>query len=76
MITRRTFKLSLACLASAIVLGGAGLALPVSKKLWECNHCRQQYQGDFPPAFAKCPGKDNKENHWWVQKFSATCSGE
>ena len=44
-----------------------GVALAAGK-LWECNWCHQQYQGDRPPAFAKCPAKDMKQNHWWVQK--------
>ena len=67
MIARRTFSLCIACVAGALVLGGAGLALGAAK-LWECNHCHQQYQGDNPPRFAKCPAKDNKQNHWWIQK--------
>jgi len=37
-------------------------------KLWECNWCHQQYQGDRPPPFVKCPAKDMKQNHWWIQK--------
>ena len=36
--------------------------------LWECNWCHQQYQGNQPPAFAKCPAKDMKQNHWWIKK--------
>ena len=67
MISRRPFSLFVACLAAATVLGGAGLALAAAK-LWECNYCHQQYQGDSPPRFTKCPAKDNKQNHWWIQK--------
>lgn len=36
--------------------------------LWECNYCHQQYIGDSPPHFIKCPAKDNKVNHWWIRK--------
>jgi len=36
--------------------------------LWECNWCHQQYQGTSPPAFAKCPAKEMKQNHWWIKK--------
>ncbi len=36
--------------------------------LWECNWCHQQYQGNSPPAFAKCPAKEMKQNHWWIKK--------
>ena len=36
--------------------------------LWECNHCHQQYQGDQPPRFAKCPAKEMKQTHWWIKK--------
>ena len=45
----------------------AGVTLAAAK-LWECNWCHQQYQGDNPPRFAKCPAKDMKQNHWWIQK--------
>ena len=44
-----------------------GLVLAATH-LWECNYCHQQYQGDQPPAFAKCPAKDMKQNHWWIKK--------
>lgn len=56
--------LALAFIAVAVL---AGVALAASK-LWECNWCHQQYQGERPPAFAKCPAKDMKQNHWWIQK--------
>jgi hypothetical protein len=36
--------------------------------LWECNYCHQQYIGNSPPPFIKCPAKDNKINHWWIRK--------
>lgn len=39
-----------------------------SSVLWECNYCHQQYFGDHPPPFVKCPAKDNKINHWWIRK--------
>lgn len=44
---------------------GVTLAAP---SLWECNWCHQQYQGTSPPAFAKCPAKEMKQNHWWIKK--------
>ena len=47
----------------------AGLAW--ASGLWECNYCHQQYQGTTPPAFAKCPAKDMKQNHWWLSKLSS-----
>lgn len=39
-----------------------------SSKIWECNYCHQQYVGDNPPRFTKCPEKNNKQNHWWIRK--------
>jgi hypothetical protein len=53
----------------ALVATGSltGLAVAATK-LWECNWCHQQYQGDRPPAFAKCPAKDMKQTHWWIEK--------
>jgi len=42
-----------------------GLAV---SSLWECNYCHQQYIGNSPPHFVKCPAKDNKVNHWWIRK--------
>jgi len=44
------------------------LSWPASRWRWECNWCHQQYQGDRPPPFVKCPAKDMKQNHWWIQK--------
>ncbi|NBW96642.1 MAG: hypothetical protein EBR28_07885 [Planctomycetia bacterium] len=67
MIVRRSLCLGVACLAGTLVLGGAGLAMAATK-LWECNRCHQQYQGDNPPRFTKCPATDNKQTHWWIQK--------
>jgi len=58
---------SIAALTAAGVAGYAGLAL-AAPSLWECNWCHQQYQGDRPPAFAKCPAKEMKQNHWWIKK--------
>ncbi|MCX7403572.1 MAG: hypothetical protein NTY87_10830 [Planctomycetia bacterium] len=49
----------------ALALAGTSLA-PTS--LYECNWCHQQYQGNSPPAFVKCPAKDNKQNHFWIKK--------
>ena len=51
--------------ASTITMAGLAVA---AMRLWECNYCHQQYQGERPPAFAKCPAKDMKQNHWWIQK--------
>lgn len=36
--------------------------------LWECNRCHQQYQGNSPPYFTKCPATNNSQNHWWIRK--------
>lgn len=57
---------------AAVALAGVALA---ANKLWECNYCHQQYQGDSPPRFTKCPAKDMKQNHWWIQKNSANAGG-
>gem|GEM_PF-1087289 len=48
-----------------LALSGTSLALA---GLWECNRCHQQYQGNTPPPFVKCPATDNKQNHWWIKK--------
>ena len=58
---------SIASLAGCSLACLAGLALAAAA-LWECNYCHQQYQGDSPPRFAKCPAKEMKQNHWWIQK--------
>ena len=50
---------SIALLTSVTVACFAGIAL-AADHLWECNNCHQQYQGNSPPAFAKCPAKDMK----------------
>jgi hypothetical protein len=52
--------------AAATLACWAGVALAAG--LWECNWCHQQYQGNQPPAFAKCPAKEMKQNHWWIKK--------
>ena len=68
MQRRRCLRnLSLASLGLCFLACGAGIAL-ASAKLWECNYCHQQYQGDSPPRFVKCPAKDMKQNHWWIKK--------
>jgi hypothetical protein len=68
MQRRRFFRaVAIASFAIAMVGGFAGLARAAAK-LWECNFCHQQYQGDNPPRFVKCPAKDMKQNHWWIQK--------
>lgn len=43
----------------------ASICLAQSTKIWECHYCHQQYFGNDPPRFVKCPAKDNKTNHWW-----------
>lgn len=43
-------------------------SLFLSTKLWECNRCHQQYQGNNPPRTVKCPATNNKQNHWWILK--------
>jgi len=58
--------LAIATLSFVCVAGYAGLAM--ANGLWECNYCHQQYQGTSPPAFAKCPAKEMKQNHWWIKK--------
>ncbi len=37
-------------------------------RLWECNRCKQQFYGDRPPSFIKCPATNNTRDHWWIQK--------
>jgi len=65
---RREFLriIAVTTLSVACVAGSAGLAMAAG--LWECNYCHQQYQGASPPAFAKCPSKEMKQNHWWIKK--------
>jgi hypothetical protein len=65
---RREFVrfLSVSTVAAATLACWAGVALAAG--LWECNWCHQQYQGNQPPAFAKCPAKEMKQNHWWIKK--------
>ncbi|MFM1996255.1 MAG: hypothetical protein RLZZ111_642 [Planctomycetota bacterium] len=58
--------LAIALLTATSVAGFAGLAM--ADGMWECNWCHQQYQGKSPPAFAKCPAKEMKQNHWWIKK--------
>ena len=57
---------AVALLTAATAVGFAGIAL--ADGFWECNYCHQQYQGKSPPAFAKCPAKEMKQNHWWIKK--------
>lgn len=61
----RTFVISTASLVGVACYAGLGIA---ATHLWECNYCHQQYQGNQPPAFAKCPAKEMKQNHWWIKK--------
>ncbi|RLS61736.1 MAG: hypothetical protein DWH98_08300, partial [Planctomycetota bacterium] len=49
----------------AAVTGGVVFA---ANNLYECQWCKQQYQGSSPPAFVKCPAKDFKQNHFWIKK--------
>jgi hypothetical protein len=68
MQRRRFFRaVSIASLTVLAVGCFAGVTLAAAK-FWECNWCHQQYQGDNPPRFVKCPAKDMKQNHWWIQK--------
>jgi hypothetical protein len=60
-------SLVIASVSLTAVATFTGLVLAATH-LWECNYCHQQYQGDQPPAFAKCPAKDMKQNHWWIKK--------
>lgn len=60
---------SIACLTAMTVACYAGIALAAPTRLWECNNCHQQYQGNAPPpAIGKCPAKGG--NHWWIPKKS------
>ena len=63
----RRFLVGAVVIAPLAALALAGVAVAAGK-LWECNWCHQQYQGDRPPPFTKCPAKDMKQNHWWIQK--------
>ncbi len=63
---RRAAVRSIAVIA-CFVAATTGLAVAATR-LWECNYCHQQYQGDSPPRFAKCPAKEMKQNHWWIEK--------
>ena len=60
-------SLIIASISLTAVAAFTGIAIAATH-LWECNYCHQQYQGDHPPAFAKCPAKDMKQNHWWIKK--------
>jgi hypothetical protein len=60
-------SLVIASVSLTAVATFTGLVLAATH-LWECNYCHQQYQGDQPPAFAKCPAKVFKQNHWWIKK--------
>jgi len=66
----RREPLRVLAIATIAIAGVAASATIVSAAthLWECNWCHQQYQGDHAPAFAKCPAKDMKQNHWWIRK--------
>ncbi len=63
---RREFVRFLSATALGVV--GAAWCVAAAPSLWECHWCHQQYQGDRPPPFAKCPAKDMKQNHWWSKK--------
>lgn len=45
-----------------------GLTMFAATTFWECNYCRQQYHGQYPPRQAKCPARDMKHTHWWIGK--------
>ena len=65
---RQAFRiLAITTVALANAAASATLVL-AAQHLWECNWCHQQYQGNQPPAFAKCPAKEMKQNHWWIKK--------
>ncbi|MGI9177723.1 MAG: hypothetical protein ACR2IT_07695 [Pirellulales bacterium] len=60
---------ALGCVVCFVLLAESASAVTgFSTSLWECNYCHQQYQGNQPPAFAKCPAKEMKQNHWWIKK--------
>ena len=68
MQRRRLLRaLTIASLTGCCLACLTGLALAAAA-LWECNFCHQQYQGDNPPRFVKCPAKDMKQTHWWIKK--------
>ena len=64
---RAMLQFTVAAVMVTAAVAATGLAAD-ALKLWECNWCHQQYQGDRPPPFAKCPAKEMKQNHWWIQK--------
>lgn len=70
MILHRRHLVRTIALTAAALVGVASYCgvVVAAGALWECNYCHQQYQGDRPPAFAKCPAKDMKQNHWWIKK--------
>lgn len=68
MHARRQFGRVLVVGALTIASVACYASLAIAAGLWECNWCHQQYQGTSPPAFAKCPAKDMKQNHWWIKK--------
>ncbi|MFM7242879.1 MAG: hypothetical protein ACKO40_01715 [Planctomycetaceae bacterium] len=70
MPLRRRHAVRNLAIASAALMSVAcysGLVVAATH-LWECNYCHQQYQGAQAPAFAKCPAKNMKQNHWWIRK--------
>jgi hypothetical protein len=69
MLQRRQ-ALRILAIATVALAGAAASATLVlaAQHLWECNWCHQQYQGDNPPRFTKCPAKDMKQTHFWIKK--------
>jgi hypothetical protein len=65
---RQAFRiLAITTVALAGAAASATLVL-AAQHLWECNWCHQQYEGDNPPCFTKCPAKDIKQNQGWIRK--------
>jgi hypothetical protein len=52
----------------AFALGCFSIVSAQNLTLWECNRCHQQYQGNNPPYFTKCPATNNTQTHWWIRK--------
>lgn len=59
-----------------IILALIVTAVLMSTTIWECNYCRQQYIGNSPPYFVKCPARNNQTNHWWIRKTVNQSDGE
>lgn len=56
-------------LTLATIIGIGGLcAYAQTSNLYECLRCRQQFVGQYPPAYAKCPYTNYQQYHWWSKR--------